>query len=276
MDNLESFKEHILAEGERLGPEHRFSFRCHAGLACFNRCCGDVNIVLTPYDLLRLKRRLGLTSTELLARHTVRPFTKDQQLPVVLLKLRDDLPGKPCPFVAAEGCTVYPDRPWACRMYPVGMASARTDRDPQGPEFFFLMREEPCDGFKEARELSIREWIEDQEVAAYNEAGERFKQISLHPHFRRGGSLNPQQMDMFFTACYDLDRFRSFVFESTFLQRYQVEPELQEKLRAEDEALLDFGYRWLRTCLFSEGLIPLTERARQDVEKKLKAARPRT
>ena len=91
--------------------------------------CGDVNIVLTPYDVLRLKRRLGIYSTELLQRYSVRPFTKEQQLPVVLLRMQDDQPGKPCPFVTPQGCGVYEDRPWPCRMYPVGVASARTQRD---------------------------------------------------------------------------------------------------------------------------------------------------
>lgn len=272
---MESFKEQILKDGERLGPEHRFSFRCHPGLSCFNKCCGDVNIVLTPYDILRLKKRLDLSSTEFIARHTVRPFTKEQQLPVVLLKLEDSKPGKPCSFVGEKGCTVYEDRPWACRMYPVGSASAKTDADPDGPEFYFLMREEPCDGFTEGREISIAEWIKDQQIEPYNQAGDRFKQISLHPHFRQGGTLNPQQMEMFFLACYDVDRFREFVFGSSFLKKYEVSEELQEVLRKDDEALLEFGYVFLRTTLFSEPLIPVKEEARKTYEAKMAAARPK-
>jgi uncharacterized protein len=276
MSDLDTFKEQILKDGERLGPDDRFSFRCHPGLSCFNKCCGDVNIVLTPYDVLRLRRNLGLSSTEFIQKHTVRPFTKDQQLPVVLLKLEDSKPNKPCSFVGEQGCTVYADRPWACRMYPVGSASARTESDPDGPEFFFLMREEPCDGFKEgSREVSIREWMDDQKVGPYQDAGESFKQISLHPHFRQGGTLNPQQMEMFFTACYDLDRFRAFIFESSFLSKFEVEPALLETLRTDDEALLDFGVRWLRTSLFREGLIPVKDEARKACEQKLAAARPK-
>jgi uncharacterized protein len=276
MNDLESFKEQILKEGERLGPDHRFSFRCHPGLSCFNKCCGDVNIVLTPYDVLRLKKRLGLSSTEFIARHTVRPFTKEQQLPVVLLKLEDSKPGKPCSFVGEKGCMVYEDRPWACRMYPVGSASARTESDPDAPEFYFLMHEDPCDGFQEGRELSIAEWMQDQQIAPYNEAGEGFRQISLHPHFRQGGTLNPQQMQMFFAACYDLDRFREFVFESSFLSKFQVAPEELEKLRTDDEALLEFGFTWLRTALFREPLVPLKDEARKVYEAKMAASRPRS
>ena len=53
-------------------------------------------------------------------------------------------------------------------------------------------------------------------------------------------------------ACYDLDRFRRFVFESTFLQRFEVEPELVERMRGDDEELLRFAFRWLRYALFAE------------------------
>jgi hypothetical protein len=58
---------------------------------------------------------------------------------------------------------------------------------------------------------------------------------------------------MFFMASYDIDRFRSFVFDSSFLQRYSVdEPELA-KLRSDDVALLEFGLKWLKGLLFREG-----------------------
>ena len=37
-------REMQLTEGSRL------RFDCHPGLACFTRCCRDVNIFLSPYD----------------------------------------------------------------------------------------------------------------------------------------------------------------------------------------------------------------------------------
>jgi uncharacterized protein len=257
MKDFDTLKEQILKEYDRLGPDDSFSFRCHNQLACFNKCCGDVNIFLTPYDILRLKNRLGLTSTEFLKRYTVKPFTKEQQLPVVVLKLDDEKENKPCFFVTEQGCSVYEDRPWPCRMYPVGQASARTEKDPNAPEFYFLMREQPCDGFDEGPTWTIRQWIKDQGVEQYDEMGEFLRELTLHPHFRAGGTLNPQQMEMYFMACYDLDRFRSFIFESSFLQKYEVEPALAAQLKSDDVALLKFSYRWLRTCLFSEKLVPL-------------------
>jgi Fe-S-cluster containining protein len=262
---LDEFKEKVLAEAPRLTRDDKFSFSCHPGISCFNSCCADINIFLAPYDVLRLKRRLGLTSTEFLQRYTVKPFTKEQKLPVVVLKMDDEQEGKPCQFVTAQGCSVYEDRPWPCRMYPVGQASPR-----EGKEFYFLMDEEGCEGFSEGPTMTVGEWIENQGAGPYNEAGELFKEINLHPALG-GAELNPNQMEMYYTACYDLDRFRSFIFESSFLDKYEVEPEVVEAIREDDEALLAFGYRWLRTCLFHEQTVKLRSETRQQYEEKLAA-----
>ena len=51
-----------------LALDSSFNFHCHAGLACFNRCCRTPTILLSPYDLLRLRQSLGITSAALLKR----------------------------------------------------------------------------------------------------------------------------------------------------------------------------------------------------------------
>jgi Fe-S-cluster containining protein len=35
--------------------------------------------------------------------------------------------GHRCPFVTDKGCSIYEDRPEACRLYPVGWAPAWVD-----------------------------------------------------------------------------------------------------------------------------------------------------
>jgi hypothetical protein len=64
--------------------------------------------------------------------------------------------------------------------------------------------------------------------------------------------LTPQQMEMYYMACFDLDRFRRFVFESRFLQTFQVDEARAEAMRTNDEDLLDFAMQWLRFSLFNE------------------------
>ena len=161
-------EDEILADHPRLGPEDKIKFRCHPGVPCFNTCCADVNIFLSPYDVLRLTERLGISSTEFLEKYTLLPVQQDMNTPVVLLKMQDN-EEKSCHFLTEEGCGVYTDRPWPCRMYPLGLATSKDTSDGwRGERFYFLLREEGCKGFGEAKEWTVREWMDDQEVDAFD------------------------------------------------------------------------------------------------------------
>ena len=74
-----------------------------------------------PYEALRLSRRLGVTTTEFVSRYTEAGGT--------VLRTRDDDRG--CVFLGPRGCTVHPDRPLACRIYPLARWVA-----PDGDESF--------------------------------------------------------------------------------------------------------------------------------------------
>ncbi|OAD22428.1 FAD-dependent pyridine nucleotide-disulfide oxidoreductase [Candidatus Thiomargarita nelsonii] len=105
----------------KLSLDDTIQFRCHKDIACFNECCKRIDITLTPYDILRLKKRLGLTSNEFLAQYTL-PYEMDGHgMPGVKIKTADDNPA--CPFLSEEGCSVYEDRPTVCRYYALGLMS---------------------------------------------------------------------------------------------------------------------------------------------------------
>ncbi len=241
----------ILRDKRQLAPDERFKFACHPGVPCFNRCCADVKIVLTPFDVLRLARRLKITTTEFLDRYALLPITKDLQLPVVLLRMGEDAERK-CRFVGDEGCTIYEDRPWACRMYPVGTAipPARAGVEPQ--PISFLFEDDYCRGHEQDKSWTTGEWRSDQGVDEQDAIEAGFREIVSHPWFIGGRKLDPRRMEMFHTACYDIDKFRAFVFDSTFTRRFELEPELLEEIRGDDLALLRFAFRWLRFALFAE------------------------
>jgi len=111
MDNHEGMAN---IEPVRLGPKDTFKFNCHSGVKCFTRCCKDINIILTPYDIIRLKNRVGLSSEEFLTLYTEPHILEKTDLPVVTLKLLDnqasDSDSQACPFVRENGCLVYDDR----------------------------------------------------------------------------------------------------------------------------------------------------------------------
>jgi Fe-S-cluster containining protein len=279
MREIEKLKEQILKEYPRLTEDSSFSFRCHAGVPCFNECCGDVNIFLTPYDIIRLKNNLGISSTDFLKKYTLTPFDKDLKYPVILLQMGSD-EKKKCPFVGEEGCRVYPDRPWSCRMYPLGLASPGARQEPTASggapdleeldkEFYFLLEEGICQGFKENKRWTISEWLRDQGINDYVEIGRYFKELTTHKFFREGGTLTPEKVEMFFVACYDIDRFRRFVFDSSLLNKFEVDNETIKTIKTDDVAMLKFAYRWLRFALFNEPTMKIKEPVLDDKKKEL-------
>lgn len=245
-------QEKILADYPRLGPHGTFQFGCNPGVSCFNRCCGDVNIFLSPFDVLRMKKRLEMSSSDFLEKYAMMPVQKDMKTPVVVLRMNED-EGKTCPFLTEKGCGIYTDRPWPCRMYPLGLASSKDTPDGfRGERFYFLLKEDVCQGFGQQQEWTVSQWFDDQGIDEYDEWGEAFKELTLHKYFEEGGFLSPEKMHMLFVACYDLDKFREFVFDSTLTQRFDVDEDFVEEMRHSDEALLRFSFLWLRFSLFGE------------------------
>jgi hypothetical protein len=241
--------ENILKEFPRLALDDRFTFQCSPQLSCFGQCCRDVTIVLTPYDVLRMKRSLRIDSSEFLERHTLRLQNAEQSFPIVILKMQEE--SKHCPFLSDRGCGIYRDRPWACRMYPLGAAEPKA-ATPSDQPFHFVIRENLCEGHGEGTSLSVREWIECQGIEEFEMMSGGFKELTLHDFWNSGRALTAPQADMFYMACYDLDRFRRFVFESRFLQRFEVDEARVEALRSDDQELLDFAMQWLRFAIFGE------------------------
>jgi Fe-S-cluster containining protein len=261
MPENDHIEKTALPEEPRLGLSDPFEFSCEKSFSCFTHCCQDVAIVLTPYDALRLKRALRLDSSEFLERHTLSAFTPQEKIPIVMLKMEPE--NKTCPFVTAEGCRVYASRPWACRMYPLGVADPERPT-PSDRKFYFLVREDICHGHACGRKLTVGEWLAEQGVEQDEMMGASFKDLMLHPFWRNSQGLSPHEAAMCFMALYDLDRFRRFVLESSFLQRFDVDEARVEALRTDDVELLDFGVQWIRFSLFHEKALKMKRPVAED------------
>ncbi|MBW1806768.1 MAG: YkgJ family cysteine cluster protein [Deltaproteobacteria bacterium] len=251
---------YALGDKRKLTGDEKFCFGCHKDLACFTKCCADVNILLTPLDVLRLSRKTNMTTTDFLNQHTLTPMTKELKLPVVVLKMRSE-DDKKCPFLGEQGCSVYDERPWSCRMYPLGMGlpPARAGEEPK--PIYFLFEDDFCEGTKESNEWTVDSWRKNQSVVEREKIEAGHAGIVTHPWFIGGRQFDLKRMDMYYTACYDLDAFRRFVFDTTFLKRFELEDDLVEQMRTNDEALLQFAFRWLRFALFGEPIMTVREDA---------------
>lgn len=254
-DSIEN--DEPLKDTPRLGPKDRFCFRCDPKADCFTRCCNNVSILLTPYDVLRMKRALGIDSSEFLQKYTFPMCSQDKQIPVVFLKMNDG--SADCPFVSAQGCGIYKSRPWACRMYPLGMAEPETP-DYEARRFFFVVQEELCHGHNVGDGQSVSEWIADQGIELYDLAQAAFRHLLFHPDWAKPESQTPQKLSMFYMACYDLDSFRRFVFETRFLEFFDVDEMQVAALRTDDEELLQFAFDWLAFSLFHEKTMKLKKK----------------
>lgn len=248
MDDKKEKKE---PQEMQLTERSEFRFLCSPGLACFTRCCRDVNIFLSPYDILRMKKRLRISSEEFLEKYTISLIPETSGFPVVLLKMREDQ-NKACPFVGPEGCSIYGDRPWPCRMYPL-------DQKDGNGEFHFIAQPSFCLGMEEDREWTVKEYLENQGLAPYNEMQILLERISSHPRFSREYIRNYKVQEMCRMALYDLDRFRRFVLESRFLQIFYVEKEIAEKIATDDLELMKLAHRWLEFGLVSGETLKMRE-----------------
>ncbi|MBE0427142.1 MAG: YkgJ family cysteine cluster protein [Nitrospirae bacterium] len=238
-----------------LKPESRFKFYCHKGLSCFNKCCMDTTMLLTPYDIIRMKNALKIPSEEFLAKYTTTLIKEDGGFPAIVLKMRDD-ENKSCPFVTQEGCSIYQDRPWSCRSYPLQPQSSK-DTDRLGKEFYSIMKWPFCLGFDEDKEWTVEEWKEDQGLNNYNEVDALFKEITLDENLTKEEILNEDIQKMFHMVCYDIDRFKEFVFESKFLKIFDVEQEIIEKIKKDDVELLKLGFKWLKFGLIDRNALKI-------------------
>jgi hypothetical protein len=184
-----------------LAANETFRFSCHAKVACFTDCCRQLELALSPYDVLRLRRALGLTAAEFLERHALVEKTAADIFPQVFLAMVDDGRAS-CPFVTEHGCAVYQDRPGACRAYPLGRG-AYLDEERQPAELFVLLNEPHCCGFEEGPELTVAEWVADQELAVYNTFNDLTIAILQHRRLKEGFRPNAHQQERFITLLYD-------------------------------------------------------------------------
>ncbi len=131
-----------------------FSYACGR---C-SRCCREKGITLNPFEVLRLARNRGLTTTDFIARFTERAGT--------LLRQRDD--GR-CVFLGAAGCEVHADRPLVCRIYPLARHVGAQDE-----ESFTELEPHPQTEGRYGADGTVGGYLETQDAGPFLEAADRY------------------------------------------------------------------------------------------------------
>ena len=227
-----------------------FSFGCHPDIDCFTECCRELDLILTPYDVLCLSKELQMKSAAFIERYAVLEQDENDVFPVMYLGMVDD--GKAsCPFISNNGCRVYNGRPGACRAYPVGRG-VTLDENGNKRELYVLVREDHCRGFAEEQPYTVAEWFENQGLIEYNEINDELLTLLQHQNISEGMRLTEKQKDNLLLALYKLDEFRDLVSSPGFQEEFkQTEEEIRSVL-SDDLKLLRFGIHWLKETLFAE------------------------
>src|SRR3990167_6751692 len=196
--------------------------------------------MLAPYDILRLKRRFDLSSRDFLDRYT-RDYPMDGHgMPGLKLVTKDG--SQECVFLTDEGCSVYEDRPSACRYYALGMMAMRKKDSPGDEDSYFVVKEDHCLGHYERQTQPVREYRRDQGLEPYDEANREWRRIVLKKRSAGPAVGKPSQrsFEMFHLASYDIDGFRAFVASPGFEELFDLDPALKMEIFHSDEKLQKF------------------------------------
>ena len=233
----------------KIEVDEPFRFACSPAVACFNECCRDLNQFLYPYDILRLKNGLKLSSGKFLERYTTQHIGPESGLPIVAIK-PTGAAGLTCPFVTEKGCSVYSDRPASCRTYPLMRAVSRDRKSGMVNEHFMLLKEPHCLGFDAANSQTVQQWINDQEVGIYNHFNDQMLEIIHLKNQQQAGPLDLKSRHLFYEALYDLDRFKTRAFKTDLFDNLDVDPQKLVDANSDDTALLEVAMGWVKEVLF--------------------------
>lgn len=143
-----------MVSDETLYSGDAFSYACNR---C-RRCCAHKRIRVNPYEVWRLARSRGMSTTQFLAEHTVAGGTE--------LAARAD---GTCVFLGPEGCEVHADRPLVCRLYPLGRSVTRGEPD----RFFHLAPHPETEGTYGTAE-TVAAYLDAQGAVPFMRAADRY------------------------------------------------------------------------------------------------------
>ncbi len=233
----------------RIGQEP-FHFHCHPGVSCYLSCCHNVDLLLFPYDIILLKNQLRISSSEFLRRHAEVCEGSHPYFPGLRLKMAEQ-EGAPCPFLSDQGCTVYRNRPSACRTYPLERGVERPAPGAPLVAHYFMTHHPYCLGHGEQRAYTLRQWERDQalyDCNMYNDIWAETDAFFATNPWAGEGKAGPRQQLAFLT-CYDIDGFRAYVSRHGILDGFALNKDERRGVLSDDGRLLRFGLAWIEQIL---------------------------
>ena len=174
----------------KIEPDEAFGFRCTLS----GNCCRNMEIFINPYDVLRLAKALGTTTTEIIGSHLLFLENKEQGLrKPVLGAAREGV----CAFNLERKCSIHRDRPLSCRLFPI----ARREEE------FLVQEADYCKGLLQDRRITLRDYLEGEEAGIYLELSGKYhrllKEASASADLAKS---DPWLLQLFYLVLFDYDQ----------------------------------------------------------------------
>ena len=232
-----------------LYPQQKFNFKCDPEIECFNSCCQDLQQILTPYDIVRLKQHFKVSSSDFLKQYTRSFIGPETGLPVIVLKTKSNL-DLHCIFVSDSGCQVYNDRPASCRYYPIARLVSRSRGTGKKTASYMLIKEAHCKGHYAKHQQTLEKWTKSQELSDYDLYNDRMLDLIAAKNNAGIRLLSEHQRNFFYMCCYDIDSFQDYA-ETKGLATPKM---IRRDSITEDIEWLDFALTWLEKEIISASL----------------------
>lgn len=146
MEAMYAANEEWLAQ-HTIGMDDTFRFHC---TECGKCCQHRDEIILTPYDLNRIARHLGITIVDVVKNYCICYIGWSSKLPVVALKMEGRK--RKCPFLEKQKCKIHEVKPSVCALYPLGRVASE-----DGESVRYVLQNVNCGS--EEEEYTVRKWL---------------------------------------------------------------------------------------------------------------------
>jgi Fe-S-cluster containining protein len=148
---------HLPLRKTGLNRQTHFFFSCAQCL----HCCCHKKIQVNPYEIARLAMNRGLSTAEFIELYTHESGT--------ILNCEED---GTCVFLDSKGCSVHPDRPFVCRLYPLG----RHVRSSGEERFSEIEPHQDCKGVY-SDNGTITAYLDSQGARPFIEAADKYLEL---------------------------------------------------------------------------------------------------
>ncbi len=155
-----------------------FKFHCtQCGKCCINR----EDIMLSPYDLFRASKELGMTPQDFVKAYCDTYLGEASCMPIVRILPRGHI--KRCPLMKDRKCSIHKTKPTVCAMYPIGrvirMEANEKDRKPVTTDRIeYIFTNPGCGDNSESH--TVREWFGAFGIPIEDEFYIKWQDVIMH------------------------------------------------------------------------------------------------